>query len=163
MSDEKKNVETAADKSKEKVEQQFSIQRIYLKDLSLETPLGTGAFVVEQQPSINQDLSTEVNKINDTLYETVLKLTVTATIEDKTVFLIEVQQAGLFVITGVEQQNLVQVLNTMCPQILFPYAREAIDSTLIKATFPPLMLPPINFDAIYAQAIAEKQKQATAH
>ncbi len=141
-------------------EQQFAIQRTYLKDLSLEAPMGAAAFILEQQPSINQDLSTEVNKVDEDLYETVLKLTITATIEDKTVFLVEVQQAGLFVVKHIENENLGRVLNTVCPQILFPYAREAIDSALIKATFPPLMMPPINFDALYAQALAEQQGQA---
>lgn len=146
--------------AQEQAEQQFAVQRVYLKDLSMEAPMGTAAFILEQQPSINQDLSTEINKIDEGLYETVLKLTITAAVEDKTVFLVEVQQAGLFVIQGVDEQNLGRVLNTVCPQILFPYARETIDNALIKATFPPLMLPPINFDALYAQALAEQQGQA---
>jgi len=146
--------------AQEETEQQFAIQRTYLKDFSLEAPMGTEAFILEEQPSINQDLSTEVNKIDEGLYETVLKLTVTAMIEDKTVFLVEVQQGGLFVVKGIENENLGRVLNTVCPQILFPYAREAIDSALIKGTFPPLMMPPINFDSLYAQALAEQQSKA---
>ncbi len=141
-------------------EQQFLIQRTYIKDLSLETPMGAEAFIIEEQPNINQDLSTEINQVTDGLYETVLKLTITATVGDKTVFLVEIHQGGLFVIKGIEDANLAHVLNTVCPQILFPYAREAIDSTLVKATFPPLMLPPINFDALYAQAVEEQQAQA---
>lgn len=146
--------------AQEQGEQQFAVQRVYLKDMSMEAPMGTAAFLLEQQPAINQDLSTEINKIDEGLYETVLKLTVTAAVDDKTVFLVEVHQAGLFVIQGVDEQHLGRVLNTVCPQILFPYARETIDSALIKATFPPLMLPPINFDALYAQALAEQQGQA---
>lgn len=142
------------------VEQQFLIQRIYTKDLSLETPMGPEAFTISDQPSINQDLASEINKINDDLYETVLKLTITASLNDKTIFLVEIQQAGLFAIKGVEGQDLARVLNTVCPQVLFPYARETIDSALSKATFPPLMLPPINFEALYAQALEEQKNKA---
>jgi preprotein translocase subunit SecB len=141
-------------------DQQFLVQRTYIKDLSLETPMGTDAFLIEQQPEINQDLSTEVNQVAEGLYETVLKLTVTATAGDKTVFLVEIHQAGLFLIKGIEDENLARVLNTVCPNILFPYARETIDSTLVKSTFPPLMLPPINFDALYAQVLEEQQAKA---
>ncbi len=144
----------------EQTEQQFLIQRTYIKDLSLEAPMGPEAFLIEQQPSINQDLATEINEVTEGLYETVLKLTVTATLEDKTVFLVEIQQAGLFVIKGLEGPHLAHVLNTVCPQVLFPYARETIDSALVKATFPPLMLPPINFEALYSQAVAEQAAQA---
>jgi preprotein translocase subunit SecB len=144
----------------EQVEQQFLIQRIYTKDLSLENPMGPEAFTITDQPTINQDLASEINKINDELYETILKLTITASLDDKTIFLVEIQQAGLFAIKGIEGDNLSRVLNTVCPQILFPYARETIDSALTKATFPPLMLPPINFDALYAQALEEQKNKA---
>jgi len=141
-------------------EQEFAIQRTYLKDLSLEAPMGTEAFLLKDQPKISQDLGTEINKINEDLYETVLKLTITAALDDgKTVFLVEVHQAGLFMIKGLEGENLTGVLNTVCPQMLFPYACEAIDSALVKATFPPLMMPPINFNAVYAQALAEQQTE----
>lgn len=140
--------------------QQFLIQRVYLKDLSFEAPMGAKAFVEQIQPQVDQELGTETNKVDENLYEAILKLTVTAKFEDSTVFLVEVQQAGLFFIQGVEDGNLSRVLNTVCPQILFPYAREAIDSALIKGSFPPVMLPPINFEALFAQATAEKKAQA---
>lgn len=143
----------------EQVGQQFLIQRIYTKDISLENPMGPEAFTITDQPTINQDLASEINKINDELYETVLKLTITASLNDKTIFLVEIQQAGLFVIKGIEQEHMGRVLNTVCPQILFPYARETIDGVLTKATFPPLMLPPINFEALYAQALEEKKNK----
>jgi preprotein translocase subunit SecB len=144
----------------EQVEQQFLIQRIYTKDLSLENPMGPEAFTITDQPTINQDLASEINKINDELYETTLKLTITASLNEKTIFLVEIQQAGLFAIKGIDGDNLSRVLNTVCPQILFPYARETIDSALTKATFPPLMLPPINFDSLYAQALEEQKNKA---
>ncbi|MFT7387339.1 MAG: preprotein translocase subunit SecB [Candidatus Endobugula sp.] len=156
---EEKQIEKIEQKVKSEVEQQFFIQRIYTKDLSLENPMGPEAFTISDQPTINQDLASEINKINDDLYETVLKLTITASLKDKTIFLIEVHQAGLFEVKGIEGQNLARVLNTVCPQVLFPYARETIDSALSKATFPPLMLPPINFDALYSQALEEKKNK----
>jgi preprotein translocase subunit SecB len=141
--------------------QQFLIQRLYLKDLSFEAPLGPKAFVSKVQPKINQELGTESKKIDEDLYEAVLKLTITAKLEDETAFLVEVQQAGLFHIKGIEGENLGRVLNTTCPQILFPYAREAIDSALVKGSFPPVLLPPVNFDALFVAAMKEKQKQSS--
>ncbi|MFT6387308.1 MAG: preprotein translocase subunit SecB [Cellvibrionaceae bacterium] len=141
-------------------EQQFLIQRVYLKDLSFEAPMGAKAFVSKVQPSVDQELATETTKIDKDLYEVVLKLTVTAKIEEEAAFLVEVHQAGLFFIKGIEGVDLTRVINTVCPQILFPYARETIDSSLIKGSFPPVMLPPVNFEALFAQAMAEKQAKA---
>ncbi len=138
-------------------EQQFLIQRVYLRDLSFETPMGAKAFISKVQPKIDQELATETTKIDNDLYEVQLKLTVTAKIEENTAFLVEVHQAGLFLIKGIEGANLTRVINTVCPQILFPYAREAIDSALVKGSFPPVMLPPVNFEALFAQAMAEQQ------
>ena len=141
-------------------EQQFLIQRVYLKDLSFEAPLGPKAFLSKVQPKINQELGTEANKFENNLYESVLKLTVTAKLEDDTAFLVEVQQAGIFFIKGIEAENLPKLLNIACPQILFPYAREAIDSALIKGSFPPVMLPPVNFEGLYAKALAERKAKS---
>jgi preprotein translocase subunit SecB len=136
---------------------QFSLQRIYLKDLSFESPLGVEAFKQAWQPKINQDLNTIVNKVEDDLYEVILKMTVSAVIEDKTVFLVEVQQAGLFVVRQLEPRQMAQIFNTVCPQILFPYAREVIDSCAVKGTFPALAIPPINFDALFLRAMQQAQ------
>lgn len=144
----------------QKVEQEFQIQRVFLKDLSFEAPLGADAFLKQYQPSVNQELATETRKIDDTHFEVVLKLTITATADDKTVFLVEIQQAGIFYMTGIHETNLPRVLNTVCPQVLFPYARETIDSVLSKGTYPALMLAPINFDALFAQAQANKDEAA---
>ncbi len=141
---------------------QFALQRVYLKDLSFESPMGLAALQQQWQPKIEQDLNTSVNKLNDTGYEVVLKLTVNATVEGKTAFLVEIQQAGLFQITGLEGPQLAHVFNTMCAQILFPYAREAIDNVVIKGGFPALNLPPINFDALFAQAVRSARANAEA-
>lgn len=151
--------------SEENNEQQFLIQRVYLKDLSFESPMGPKAFISKAQPNVGQELSTATKKIDNDIYEVVLKLTVTASIEDEAAFLVEVQQAGLFLMKGITGGALTRVINTVCPQILFPYAREVIDSALIKGSFPPVMLPPVNFEALFAQAMAEKQaeKETQAH
>lgn len=149
----------AAAAEEQKVNVQFATQRVYVKDLSFEAPnniVPTGAW----KPKISQDLNTAVNRVGEDLFEVVLNLTVTVSVdEDKTAFLVEVHQAGLFVVKGVEGGQLQHLLSSQCPHILFPYAREAIDNLVIRGGFPPLLLPPINFDALYAQALAEARKQ----
>lgn len=140
----------------------FAIQRIYLKDISFETPMGPEAFTKAFKPNIQQDLNIQSNQLDETTYEVVLLLTITARIENRVVFLTEVKQAGLFAIAGLEGAAVTQLINTACPQILFPYAREAIDSILGRGSFPPLMLAPINFDAVFVQAIEAARQQASA-
>ena len=140
----------------------FMLQRIYLKDLSFESPMGVEAFKSNWQPKINQDLNTTTQKIEADLYEVVLKMTINVTIEDKTVFLVEIQQAGLFNVSNMAGPQLAQVLNTLCPQILYPYLREAVDNCALKGGFPALGLPPINFDVLYAQALKQKAAQEQA-
>lgn len=137
----------------------LQIKRIYLKDLSFETPMGVEAFNRAWKPKIDQELNVQVNNLDESHYEVVLLMTITATMEDKVVFLVEVKQAGLFNIQGLDKAQLSQVINTTCPQILFPYTREVIDSTLARGAFPPLMLPPINFDAVFAQAVQQVKKK----
>lgn len=137
---------------------QFVLQKIYLKDLSFEAPLGATAFHKDNwNPKINQDLHTSVNKLDGDNYDVVFKLTINATIEDRTVFLVEVQQAGIFTIKGFEPQQFAQVVNTVCPQTLFPYAREVVDGCAVKGGFPALNLPPINFDALFIRAMQKAQ------
>ena len=138
----------------------FSVQRIYLKDLSFETPMGAAAFQKQWQPKVNQDLNTKSTQISEDLYEVGLRLTMTVTDGEDTIYLIEVEQAGLFVIKGLDPQQAAHVINTTCPTILFPYAREAIDSVLTKGSFPALMLPPINFDALFASALQQAEAKA---
>lgn len=139
---------------------QMALQKIYLKDLSYESPMGARAFTEKLSPQVNQDLSTKVEKLGDNQFEVVLTVTVAVKHEEETVYLAEVQQAGLFAITGIEGQQLAQVLNTHCPAALFPYVREAIDAVAVKGGFPALTLPPINFDALFSQAVMQaKAKQ----
>lgn len=141
-------------------QQQFQIQRIFLKDLSFESPLGAEVFTKQQKPAMNQELSSSTRKVDDTHFEVTLKITITAKLDDKTVFLVEIQQAGLFYMAGIEEKDVHRILNTMCLQIIFPYARETVDSVLGKGTFPPVMLAPVNFDAMYAQAMQKSAEEA---
>lgn len=136
---------------------QFGLKRVFLKDLSFEMPMGVQTFTRQWQPQVNQDIATEVNKIDAEHYEVVLRLTVTVAEADDTAYLIEVQQGGIFLVSGLPDNQLAQVLNTHCPNILFPYARELIDSISVRGGFPALMLPPINFEALFQRALAEQQ------
>ena len=158
MTEETETVPAAAEETPS--QQKFAVQRFYLNDLSFETPQGAAAFNKQWQPKINQDLNAKTTKIDEDLYEVSLRITITASDGDETIYLIEVEQAGLFTIAGIEGQQLTQVLNTTCPGMLFPYGREVIDSTLVKGSFPPLMIPPINFDALFVQAMQQSQAKA---
>ena len=159
MSEETTTPEAAGE---EKASPVFAIKRIYLKDLSFETPMGIEAFNQQQPPKVEQELNVQVSKIDDAHHEVVLLLTVTAKVEDRTAFLIEVKQAGVFNISGLQGVQMAQTINSTCPNILFPYARETIDSVLSRGTFAALMLPPINFDAVFAHAIQQQQQQQAA-
>jgi len=139
---------------------QFSIQRIYVKDISFETPQGAAAFQKQWKPKVSQDLNTKSKKISDDLYEVALRVTITMADEDSTLYLIEVEQAGLFTIKGFAEQQLPQVINATCPSILFPYLRDTIDNVVTKGSFPALMLPPINFDALFANAVQQAAEEA---
>jgi len=132
-------------------EQNFSIARIYTKDLSLESPRAPQIFEKQWNPKLGLEVDVLNEKLNDTLYEVILKLGVTVKTEDEVAFLVEIQQAGVFVLQGFDEQTIEHILGSMCPNILFPYARETIDSLAVKATFPAPMLAPINFDAFMEQ------------
>lgn len=139
---------------------QFVVQRIYTRDISFESPQGPAAFRIAVSPKINQDITTNSTIIDDDgNVEVVLGVTITAKAEEDILFLCEVQQAGIFLIKGMSEAQQKQLVATHCPNILFPYLRETVDTLLVKGTFPPLMMPSINFDALYHQAMeAEKQK-----
>ena len=130
-----------------------------MKDVSFESPNAPTIFQGEWKPQVNLDLNTSSSKVSDKQYEVVVSLTVTAKVEDKTAFIAEIQQAGIFFIDNIEGANLNQTLGAFCPNLLFPYAREAIDNMVGRGSFPPLMLAPVNFDAIYAEAVRRKQEE----
>lgn len=149
--------------TEEQVQQQFAMQRIYNKDLSFESPSTPEVFKKQWQPQVNVDLNTKSDKIDDQgNFEVVLTITITAKVEEQTAFLVEVQQAGIFFITGFEGEDLRRILGTAAPNILFPYARECIDTVCVKGGFPAIMLAPVNFDALYQQALAQSEGGETA-
>ena len=133
----------------------FSILRIYMKDVSFETPNSPAIFTMDVKPEINVQLNTSVNDLEENLYEVVLNITVTAAHQDKTAFLAEVQQAGIFMLKGFDTTQQGNMLGAYCPNTLFPYAREAISELVTKGGFPPLLLAPINFDALHAEKAAQ--------
>jgi len=146
---------------------EFSIQRIYTKDISFETPNSPVIFQKEWQPDVKLDLDTRSNKLEEGLYEVILSLTVTTSIGEEVAFLAEVQQAGIFVIGGLEGNQLAHSIGSYCPNILFPYARQVIAGLVAGGTFPHLNLAPVNFDALFAQYVnsrAEAEKsESVAH
>ncbi|MEM7149366.1 MAG: protein-export chaperone SecB [Pseudomonadota bacterium] len=139
---------------------QFTIQRIYTKDVSFETPNSPAIFQKEWAPEVKLDLDTRSNKLDEGVYEVVLALTVTASIGEETAFLCEIQQAGIFTIADVEEMQLAHMLGAFCPNVLFPYAREAVSNLVNRGTFPQLNLAPVNFDALFAQYMQQRTAQA---
>lgn len=135
----------------------FNIQRVYTKDISYESPNSPKIFREEWKPEVNVDLQTKTEKIEDDLFDVALHLTVTVKMGEKTAFLVEVNQAGIFMAKGFSNEQMGHVLGSVCPNILYPYAREAISDIVTRGGFPQLLLAPVNFDALYAQHL-EQQK-----
>jgi len=129
----------------------FGIVRIYLKDVSFETPNSPAIFTQEFRPEVNLQLNTSASQLEDGLFEVVLHLTVTSKQGEKTGFLVEIQQAGIFEIKGFDDAQKGHMLGAYCPDTLYPFAREAVSDLVTKGGFPQLLLAPINFEAVYAQ------------
>lgn len=142
-------------------QQQFSIQKIYLKDVSFESPNSPAVFSGEWKPEVNVQLNTEIKGLENNMHEVTLSVTVTAKQQDKTAFLVEVKQAGLFQLAGFAQEQLGGMLGAYCPETLFPYAREAISDLVTKGGFPQLLLSPVNFNALYMQHQQQQAQAAT--
>lgn len=138
---------------------QFEIQRIFVKDISFESPNTPHTFVEEWKPEVSLNLETKSNRIQDNVHEVVLSITATVNTGKKTAFLIEVHQAGVFLINHFPSEQLHQMLGSFCPNILFPYAREAISDIVVRGGFPQLILAPVNFDALYAQHMEQQSKE----
>ena len=154
MSDTK---EPTKEQSNENNEPHFSIEKIYLKDVSFESPAAPGVFTEDWTPEINMDLNSKGHPIENNVFEVELSITVTAKNNDKTSFLVEIKQCGIFSISGMDEANINGMLGSFCPNILFPYAREAISDLVTKGGFPQLLLAPVNFDAIYAQHLKNNE------
>ena len=129
----------------------FEIQRIFIKDISFESPNTPQTFVEEWKPEVALNLETKSNRVQDNMHEVVLSITATVSTGKKTAFLIEVHQAGVFVVSGFQSDQLHQMLGSFCPNILFPYAREVVSDMVVRGGFPQLILAPVNFDALYEQ------------
>lgn len=143
--------------------QQFNIQKIYLKDVSFESPNSPSTFIngEEWKPELSIQINSTNQTIGDDFYEVVLTVTVTAKHETKTAFLVEAKQAGIFLLKGFAEANIAGMLAAYCPETLFPFAREAISDLVSKGGFPQVLLAPVNFNALYTQHL-EKQQQAAA-
>ena len=142
--------------------QQFTILRIYLKDVSFESPNSPGVFVQEFAPQVNVEIANQAKQIDENLYEVVLQISVAAKSEDKIGFLVEIEQAGIFHLQGYDDEQLQQVLETGCTKNLFPFAREAISDLVVKGGFPQLLLAPVNFNLLRQRRLDARDKQAVA-
>lgn len=138
-------------------QQQLTLQKIFLQDASYECPQGAEVFKEQWRPEVKLDINSSTRVLEDNFHEVVLMLTITVSQDEKTAFLVEIKQGGVFQISGIEGDELKRVLAAFCPSVLYPYARETVDSLVVKGGFPPLMLAPVNFDALFLQ---QQQKNA---
>src|SRR5947209_14723461 len=137
----------------------FGIEKIYVKDLSLEVPGGPQTFMQPEQPQLEVQLTQQSQRVNEVLFEVTLVVSVAAKKGDKTLFLVEVSQADVFQIRNVPEADLAPVLGMVCPNVLFPYARETVSDVITRAGFPSMLLAPVNFEALYQQRAAESAAQ----
>ncbi|MGC3981503.1 MAG: protein-export chaperone SecB [Steroidobacteraceae bacterium] len=136
---------------------QFAPQVVYLKDVSFESPMGPRMPQGADAPSVTMNLNTSINQLNAELFEVVLNINVQSVVGDKTVWLCEAQQAGAFAARNIPEAELRRILGVFCPNYLLPYARQTISDLLVKGGFPPFLLPPVNFDALFDQAAQQQQ------
>lgn len=139
-------------------EKQFSIQKIYTKDISFETPNSPKIFTEKWEPTVDFNLGTNVDPIENALFEVSLSVTVTVKCAETTAYLVEVTQSGIFSLAGFSEQEMGPMVGSFCPNILFPYAREVVSDLVAKGGFPQLLLAPVNFDALYAQHVKQAQQ-----
>lgn len=136
-------------------EKRFLIQKIYVKDISFETPNSPHIFREKWEPDVSMQMGNTVIALSPDVQEVVMAVTVTAKVNDKIAFLVEVHQAGIFTVEGFSAEEMGQVVGSFCPNILFPYAREVVSDLVTRGGFPQLLLAPVNFDALYAQHLAK--------
>lgn len=135
----------------------FSIEKLYVKDISLEIPNAPQVFLEREAPQVDIQLHHESARVEDGVFQTLLTVTVTAKVGEKTLFLVEVGQAGIFVIRNIPEGDMEPILGIACPNILYPYVREVVSDMVSRAGFPPVVLTPVNFEALFQ---AQKQAQA---
>lgn len=141
----------------EQAEPVFSIEKLYVKDLSVEVPNAPQIYLDREAPNVSIQLQNSAQGLGDGAFEVVLKVTVTATLGDKTVFLVEVGQGGIFRVLNVPDENMEPLLSIACPNILFPYAREVVSDAITRAGFAPVVLQPVNFEAMYVSTLEQQQ------
>ena len=139
-------------------EKQFAIQKLYVKDISFESPNAPKIFTQKWEASLDLNIGTHVDNLENSVYEVSLAITATVKVEDSIAYLVEIKQSGIFTIAGFNEQEMGPMLGIFCPNILFPYAREAITDIVTKGGFPQLILAPVNFDAMYLQQIQKNQQ-----
>jgi preprotein translocase subunit SecB len=140
----------------------FNIEKLYVKDLSLEVPHAPGIFLERENPQIDMQLQSQAGVVEEGVYEVVVTVTVTAKLptKDKVMFLIEAKQAGIFQVRNVPAEEMETVLAVLCPNILYPYLREVVSDVAVRGGFAPVLLSPINFESIYQQQKQQSQNQA---
>jgi preprotein translocase subunit SecB len=153
--DSKEKDSKSAPEAEQNTQAGFAIEKLYVKDASIEVPNAPQIFTNRTAPQINVELGNSATRLDAGVFEVAIKVTVTAKIEETTAFLVEVTQSGIFGIRGIPDENLEMILAITCPNILFPYAREAVSDMVTRAGFMPVLLNPINFEALYAQQQAE--------
>lgn len=141
---------------------QFSIQKIYVKDASFEVPGAPQVFNEPGQPQLELNLNQKIGRVGEGVFEVVLGITLTCKLAEKTVYLAEIQQAGLFSLAGFDDRTLDMMLGTYCPNVLFPYARQFMGDLVAQGGFPPFYLQPINFEALYAEGLRRRAEQGAA-
>ena len=149
-----------AEENTPQIERQFSIQKIYVKDVSFETPNSPQIFTQGWEPKVDFNLSSSAQQLQDEVFEVSLTVTVTVKVEDKTAYLVEITQSGIFSASGFPNEEMGHLLGSYCPNLLFPYAREGVSDLVGKGGFPPMLLAPVNFDALYAQHMQQLQQNA---
>lgn len=143
----------------EQAQPQLALERIYVKDMSLEVP-GAEVFTKEWNPELDINLSSSADKLDEDHFQVVLTVNVTAKNANDTAFIAEVHQAGIFLLQNIPEEQLGQILGAYCPNVLFPYAREVISDIVTRGSFPQLLLAPVNFDQAYAQSQQQAMQQA---
>lgn len=141
-------------------DREFAIQRLYLKDLSFETPEAPDIFKQQWQPDLNLELHTHSSTLEENVFEVVLSATVTVKSEEKVAFLVELKYAGIFSISNFPDEQMGALLGSVCPSILFPYLREVVSDVVTRGSYPQLILAPVNFDALYAQHLEDQRNNA---
>ena len=163
MSDNENPVESPAENNEEAKKDGpqpgFAMDKVYVKDLSFESPNSPVIFTKQWQPKVKMDLNTKHVVLDEGIHEVSVTVTLTVSNEDMTAFIVEVQQAGIFRISGLEGMQYHHAIGAVCPNLVFPYLRETIDSTVVKGGFQPVLLAPVNFDAMFAQALQKKQQE----